>query len=140
MEQPRGFVDPQFSDHVCRLHKTLYGLKQAPRAWYYRLSQALLDIGFGTSAIDSSLFILSTPTATIYVLVSVDDILITGTDKSIIFLVIKQLQQSFAIKDLGDLGYFLGMEAHRTSDGLHLRQSKYILDLLHCAGMIGAKP
>jgi hypothetical protein len=27
MEQPQGFVDPKFPDHVCRLHKALYGLK-----------------------------------------------------------------------------------------------------------------
>ena len=32
MEQPLGYVDHQFSNHVCRLHKSLYGLKQAPRA------------------------------------------------------------------------------------------------------------
>lgn len=32
MEQPQGFVDPSFSDYVCKLHKSIYGLKQAPRA------------------------------------------------------------------------------------------------------------
>ena len=31
VEQPKGFKDPHFPDHVLRLKKALYGLKQAPR-------------------------------------------------------------------------------------------------------------
>ncbi|KAM0019270.1 putative RNA-directed DNA polymerase [Helianthus debilis subsp. tardiflorus] len=38
MEQPQGFIDKRFPNHVCRLKKALYGLKQAPRAWFQRLS------------------------------------------------------------------------------------------------------
>ena len=34
VEQPPGFVDSQFPNHVYRLDKALYGLKQAPKAWY----------------------------------------------------------------------------------------------------------
>lgn len=32
MQQPQGFVDPAFPNHVCKLHKAIYGLKQSPRA------------------------------------------------------------------------------------------------------------
>jgi len=32
MEQPKGFMDPQHADIVCKLHKVIYGLKQAPLA------------------------------------------------------------------------------------------------------------
>ena len=46
MEQPKGFQDPHFWDHVLRLKKALYGLKQVPRAWYDRLISYLLDRGF----------------------------------------------------------------------------------------------
>ena len=46
VEQPKGFENPHFPDHVLRLKKALYGLKQAPRAWYDRLTQYLLDRGF----------------------------------------------------------------------------------------------
>ena len=44
--QPKGFIDPHFSDHVLYLKKALYGLKQAPRAWYDRLTQYLVSHGF----------------------------------------------------------------------------------------------
>ncbi|KAJ9546973.1 hypothetical protein OSB04_019516 [Centaurea solstitialis] len=46
IEQPEGFVDPDFPDHVCILDKALYGLKQAPRAWYETLTNHLLSKGF----------------------------------------------------------------------------------------------
>jgi histone deacetylase 1/2 len=80
--QPPGFVDPALPSHVCRLHKSLYGLKQAPRAWYNRLSEFLLSIGFQASKGDTSLFILSHDGAMIYLLVYFDDILLTGSNST----------------------------------------------------------
>ncbi|XP_073277698.1 uncharacterized protein [Primulina huaijiensis] len=46
VRQPKGFEDPHNIDHVYKLKKALYGLKQAPRAWYGRLTEYLLEIGF----------------------------------------------------------------------------------------------
>ena len=46
IEQPEGFVDPDKKNMVCKLNKALYGLKQAPRAWYERLHNYLVKIGF----------------------------------------------------------------------------------------------
>jgi hypothetical protein len=140
MEQPQGFVDATKPDYVCKLHKSIYGLKQAPRAWFKCLSSTLLDLGFVASLVDSSLFIFIRDKIKIFLLIYVDDILVTGTHNAVINSLILQLQTQFPLKDLGPLGFFLGIEAHRSSDSLHLCQAKYITDLLHRTRMLGAKP
>jgi len=140
MEQPKGFIDAQFPSHVCRLHKSLYGLKQAPCAWFTRFSQTLLELGFVSSTVDSSLFVFHQGNIRLYILIYVDDILFTGTSTSHIASVTAKFQQVFKLKDLGNLSYFLGIQAVRSSQGLHLRQAKYIFDLLSRSKMMGAKP
>jgi hypothetical protein len=140
MEQPQGFVDPTFPHHVCKLHKALYGLKQAPRAWYTRLSLTLLEIGFSSSQVDPSLFLFHSNASHVFLLVYVDDIIVTGNNMETIQTIITKLQADFAIKDLDSLSYFLGIQASRDSTGLHLRQSKYIQDLLTRASMVDSKP
>jgi Reverse transcriptase (RNA-dependent DNA polymerase) len=57
MSQPPGFVDSQNPTHVCRLHKAIYGLRQSPRAWYQKLSDTLVHLGFHSSSSDPSLFL-----------------------------------------------------------------------------------
>ena len=140
MRQPSGFVDPQKPDHVCRLNKSLYGLKQAPRAWFQCFSSHLLTLGFVASKADSSLFIFMDASTIIYLLIYVDDILLTGNNESRIASFIASLSRLFSMKDLGALHYFLGMEITRSSSGLHLSQSKYILDLLKKTNMVDCKP
>ncbi|KAI5334718.1 hypothetical protein L3X38_024851 [Prunus dulcis] len=78
MTQPPGFIDHSQPSHVCRLHKAIYSLKQAPRAWYTELKQFLISFGFHNSKSDSSLFIYNTTDVTIYFLVYVEDLLVTG--------------------------------------------------------------
>jgi hypothetical protein len=140
MEQPKGFEDAVFPDHVCHLHKSLYGLKQAPRAWFMRLSQALLDLGFSGLAVDTSLFHYHHNSVQVFVLIYVDDILVTSNSSYTIVTLISQLKCEFAVKDLGPLTYFLGIHVTRGQHDLFLSQTKYITDLLHSTKMEGAKP
>jgi hypothetical protein len=139
MAQPLGFLHPQFLNHICKLHKALYGLKQAPRAWYSHLSDRLLEIGFVSSRFDSSLFIHHTPQHITYVFIYVD-ILITSFLPYGTTTLLQSLQVEFAIKDLGPLYFFLGMEAIPTSERLILSQQRNILDLLRKSNMSDAKP
>jgi hypothetical protein len=120
MEQPQGFKDATYPDYVRKLHKVIYGLKQAARAWFRCLSTSLLELGFTASLVDTSLFTYHHNSDKIFLLIYVDDILITGFNISVINSLIHQLQRQFPLKDLGSLTFFLGIQATRTSTKLHL--------------------
>ena len=139
MSQPTGFVNSNKPDHVCKLRKALYGLKQAPRAWFGKLKQAFITLGFKVSVSDRSLFIFTHKGDMIFLLVYVDDILITGNNFVLIKRVTDDLNQCLALKTLGLVGYFLGFEVHRDKTGILLTQSKYISDLLKNTNMADAK-
>lgn len=75
-----------------------------------------------------------------YFLTFVNDILVTSNDSTSISQLLERLSSTFAIKDLGPLAYFLGIEATQHPNGLLLSQSGYILHLLQHAGMSDRKP
>lgn len=139
MKQPLGF---EHSDKtlVCRLEKAIYGLKKTPRAWFEKFALVLTSLGFIASKCDSSLFVRSSNNHKIFVLVYVDDILVTGSSKEGISHLIINLNQHFSLRNLGQINYFLRVEAKRTTEGyLHLSQTKYIRDLLTRTKMHFAK-
>ena len=73
---------------VCRLNKSLYGLKQAPRAWYYRFATFLLTLGFTEANSDTYLFIYRRGDETAYLLLYVDDIVLTASSQQLLQRVI----------------------------------------------------
>lgn len=126
MMQPPGFATSNKS-LVCKLNRALYGLKQTPRAWYERLNGALIQFGFKSSRCDPSLFTYASGSNLVYALVYVDDIILTGSSPSIISDLINKLNAKFALKQVGELDYFLGIEVKHTAKGtLVLSQAKYI--------------
>jgi histone deacetylase 1/2 len=116
MRQPPEFQDKRAPSYVCKLDKALYGLKQVPRAWYSRLSSKLLDFGFVSSKSDTSLFMYNKSGIIIYMLVYVDDIIVTSSSQNAITTLLKDLSSHFALKDLGDLRFFLGIEVKKTRE------------------------
>ncbi|XP_021995840.1 uncharacterized mitochondrial protein AtMg00810-like [Helianthus annuus] len=140
MEQPPGFANSKHPDYVCKLNRALYGLKQAPRAWFQRISSFLISYGFTCSRADPSLFVFTQGESLMYLLVYVDDLILTGNNSSLLTVFINRLHQEFVIKDLGSLNYFLGLEVLHTNDGLVLTQTKYANDIVIRAGLTHAKP
>jgi hypothetical protein len=137
-EQPSGFVDSSHSDYVCRLNKSLYGLKQAPRAWYSCFA-SYISIGFVGSRSDTSLFIYRHGADTTFLLLYVDDIVLTASSDILLCRIIDLLHHEFAMKDHGALHHFLGLSITRRNDGLFLCQRQYMLDILARPGMVDCK-
>jgi len=138
--QPTGFVDSSCPDMVCRLNKSLYSLKQAARAWNHQFAAFLLTQGFVEAKSDTSLFINHHGAETAYLLLYVDDIVLTASSESLLRWIIASLQQEFAMKDLGALHHFLGVTVDAHPAGLLLHQRQYTLDILERAGMTDCKP
>ena len=140
MHLPPGFVDKTKPDHVCLLKRSLYGLKQAPRIWYNRFAQYARKIGFRQSTSDTSLFILRQGKDIAYLLLYVDDIVLTASATSLLKHIINSLSSEFNMTDMGELHHFLGIAVSRDSTGLFLQQQNYAADILHRTNMTNCNP
>nr|GEY70829.1 ribonuclease H-like domain-containing protein [Tanacetum cinerariifolium] len=79
MHQPSGFVDPNKPDYVCHLQRSLYVLKQASRAWFQSFASYATRVGFQHSKTDSSFFVFHRGSNIAYLLLYVDDIILTAS-------------------------------------------------------------
>ncbi|GJU89515.1 ribonuclease H-like domain-containing protein [Tanacetum coccineum] len=92
MHQPSGFTDPSHLDYVCHLQKSLYALKQAPCAWFQHFAGFATQVGFQHSKTDSSLFLFHKGSGTAYLLLYVDDIILTASSIGLLQCIISSLQ------------------------------------------------
>jgi hypothetical protein len=129
IEKPQGFEVHGKESHVCRLKKALYGLKQAPRAWYARIDNYLMRLGFTKSDVDPNLYFKVVKNAPVILLLYVDDLFLTGVEPLIIQCK-KQLASEFDMKDLGLMHYYLGLEVWQKPGEVFLGQGKYVLEIL----------
>jgi hypothetical protein len=95
-------------------------------------------LGFVPSKADISLFIYMKGSSLFYLLVYVDDIVITSSSPDV-DAILADLKNDFAIKDMGDLHYFLGIDIKKVADGILFTQEKYAMDILCCVGMLSCK-
>lgn len=135
-----GFQDPIHPGYVCLLKKSLYGLKQTPRAWYQRFVDFIFTLDFSHNKYDHSLFIYRKVNYMAYILLYVDNIILTASSDAFRQSIISFLAYEFAMKYLGPLSYFLGLAVTRHVGGLFLSQTKYVAEIIERAGMTSCKP
>lgn len=138
-QQPTGFADPARPNVVCLLDKSLYGLRQAPCAWFDRFATFAISLGFQPTRSDSSLFVLCRGADIAYLLLYVDDMVLTGSSSALLHRIIDCLRAEFVIKDLSELRFFLGIDVKRTASGFYLSQQRYAEAVLDHAGMMNCK-
>ncbi|KAL6347384.1 hypothetical protein AAG906_018502 [Vitis piasezkii] len=100
----------------------------------------LLSLRFHSSKANTSFFLKFEGGHSLYILIYVDDVLITSSSSTQVQDFITQLQTSFSLKDLGVPSYFLRLELTYTFQGVLLSQHKYIIDVLQKAHMDQTKP
>jgi histone deacetylase 1/2 len=86
------------------------------------------------------LFVLQRGHDVAYLLLYVDDIVLTGSSSTLLANVVNRLRSEFAVRDMGALSFFLGIDVSRTKYGFYLNQGRYAEDILEHAGMKNCKP
>ena len=128
MKHPKGYTsDPSL---VCKLQKSLYGLKQAPRSWYAKMDAFLLSQNFQRCKSDPNVYLQQYEGNILIILLYVYDLFITGSTLASIAFIKTSLHDAFEMSDLGLLRQFLGLEITQDYDGIMVKQSKYVSDLL----------
>jgi hypothetical protein len=137
VEQPPGFEDDMYPNHVYKLSKALYGLKQAPRAWYECLRDFLISNAFKIGKADPTLFTKTCNGDLFVCQIYVDDIIFGSTNQKSCEEFSRVMMQKF---EMSMLTYFLGFQVKQLKDGTFISQTKYTQDLLKRFGMKDAKP
>jgi hypothetical protein len=133
-------LDESISNAVSSPSTSLYGLKQALCAWFNHFAQFAASIIFHPTQSDCSLFVYQQGGRLAYLLLYVDDMILTASTTGLLHTIINKIKSEFKIKDMGPLKSFLGVQIQRSSTGFFLSQEHYTKDLIDRAGMAGYKP
>ena len=139
VEQPKGFEDPHFPDHVLRLKKALYGLKQAPRAWYDRLTHYHLNRGFKKGYANRILFVKNDENYLLAAQVYVDDIVFGATIDDQAIEISEKMKKEFDISMVGELTFFLGLQVKQKKEDIFISREKYARNIVKKFGLDSKK-
>ena len=130
VEQPEAFVKKGEEAKVFLLKKALYGLKQAPRAWYNKIDEHLLSLGFKKSLSEATLYVKHQNNDVLIVSLYVDDLLLTGNNARLVEDFKQEMMKGFEMTDLELMTFFLGMEIKQAEHEVFICQKKYAKDIL----------
>lgn len=139
MSQPEGFVKDERL--VCKLNRSLYGLKQASKCWNDCFNQFIVSLGFVRSKSDYCLYFKISGSLRIFVILYLDDILLTGNNVECLDKLKLELTNTFEMDDLGNLKYFLNLEIRRDvqNQTVAFSQKQFILRILKRFNMENCK-
>ncbi|CAM8908673.1 unnamed protein product [Rhodiola kirilowii] len=133
--QPKGFEDPHYPDYVYKLKKALYGLEQASRAWYERLTQFLIGMGYTRGGIDKTMFVKKENKHFIIAQIYVDDIVFGSNSQKMVDEFVAQMQSEFQMSMVGEMNYFLGLQVTQSKGGIFMTQANYARNLVKKFGL-----
>ncbi|GKF59978.1 retrotransposon protein, putative, ty1-copia subclass [Tanacetum coccineum] len=113
MVQPKGFVDPKHPRKVYKLQKSIYGLKQVSRSWNKRFDEEIKRFGFTQSLDEPCVYQKASGSNVTFLILYVDDIIIMGNHILSLQSVKTYLGKCFAMKDLGEAAFILGIKIYR---------------------------
>jgi hypothetical protein len=142
MAQPKDFVVEGKEKMGCRLKKSIYELKQAFRQWYLKFDETVRKFGFKENEEDNCIYAKFKNRKFIFLILYVDDILLTSSDIDLLLETKKFLSSKFDMKDLGEASFVLGIGIHRDRNKrvLGLSQKAYLEKVLKKYGMHASKP
>ncbi|GJW04796.1 retrotransposon protein, putative, ty1-copia subclass [Tanacetum coccineum] len=128
MVQPEGFVDPKHPRKVCKLQRSIYGLKQASRSWNKRFDEEIKKFRFTQNLDEPRIYQKASGSNVTFLILYVDDIIIMGNPISSLQSVKTYLGKCFAMKDLGEETFILGIKIYRDRSKrlIGLSQSAYM--------------
>ena len=126
------FITGDEKKQICvKIIKSIYGLKQAAKIFNEKLNNQLESVGFKRLANDVCLYLITREMDNYYLIVHIDDIIITGRDDKIIKILFNQISTRFKRTTEGkEFIRYLGIDIDNKNEYIKFNQSKYIKEIM----------
>ena len=118
--------------YIRKLRKNLYGLRQSPNVWNLTIDRDRRREGFTPTASDPCVYTKGSGKSYVMPILFVDDILLTGPSEQVLQGVRRDIQQSFAMTDMGEATQILGIDIKQdlANGTVTLSQERYTLSVI----------